>query len=243
MTRLRIAAHVHSSWSYDAEWSLGEIAKAFKKRRYDAVLMSEHDRSFDQGRWEAYQEACREASSADIRLIPGIEYEDGDSVVHTPVWGENVPFLGAGLPTIDVLHAAQAEGAVAVLAHPWRRNAISRYRPEWGPLLSAVEIWNRKYDGVAPNKEAARFSAEADLNPFVTLDFHNSHQFYPLAMSADLDEEPTAGSLAEAIRKGRFEPRFLGFSALRWTGGLEGATLRALETARRRLRDAIAAIQ
>ena len=48
---------------------------------------------------------------------------------------------------------AQAEGAVAELAHPWRRNAISRYQPEWAPLLSAVEVWNRKYDGVAPHRE------------------------------------------------------------------------------------------
>ncbi len=243
MTRLKVAAHVHSSWSYDAEWSLSEIAKAFRKRRYDVVLMSEHDRSFDQGRWEAYEEACREASSGSITLIPGIEYEDGDSVVHTPVWGENVPFLGAGLSTLDLLRAAQNEGAVAVLAHPWRRNAISRYEPEWAPLLSAVEIWNRKYDGIAPSREAARLAAEADLQPFVALDFHTSRQFFPLAMSVELDEQPSAGPLAEAIRKGCFEPQFLGFSALRFTGGLEGATLRALDAARRGIRGVLRTIR
>lgn len=233
MTRVRVAAHVHSSWSYDAEWSLPEIAKAFRKRRYDVVLMSEHDRSFDQQRWIRYQHACQAASTDSITLIPGIEYEDGDNVVHTPVWGENLPFLGAGRPTLELLRAAQTEGAVAVLAHPWRRNAISRYQPEWAPLLTAVEIWNRKYDGVAPNPELARLAARDRLEPFVALDFHTSRQFFPLAMSIELDECPSSASLAEAIRKGRFRPEFLGLPALRFTGGMEGATLRALEAARR----------
>jgi hypothetical protein len=218
---------------------LQEIAKAFRRRRYDVVLMSEHDRSFNQQRWLEYQHACAEASRDDITLVPGIEYEDGDNVVHTPVWGDNVPFLGAGRPTFELLRAAQAEGAVAVLAHPWRRNAISRYQPEWAPLLTAVEIWNRKYDGFAPNQESAKFAARDNLEPFVALDFHTGRQFFPLAMSADLDEMPSTASLTEAIRKGLFRPEFLGFSVLRFTGGFEGATLRALEAARRGLRGAL----
>jgi predicted metal-dependent phosphoesterase TrpH len=243
MTRLRVAAHVHSSWSYDAEWSLQEIAREFRKRRYDVVLMSEHDRSFSGRRWSDYQQACQEASTEAIILVPGIEYEDGDNVVHTPVWGEDVPFLGAGRPTLELLRAAQMEGAVAVLAHPWRRNAISRYQSEWGPLLTAVEIWNRKYDGIAPNREGARFAARESLEPFVALDFHTSRQFFPLALSVELNEAPSAGSLAEAIRKGDFRAEFLGFSALRFTGGLEGSTLRALEAARRGVRGAVRAFR
>ena len=243
MTWLKVAAHVHSSWSYDAEWSLADIARAFRKRRYDAVLMSEHDRSFDQGRWEEYQVACQEASTSGITLIPGIEYEDGDNVVHTPVWGQNVPFLGVGLRTLDLLCAAQQEGAVAVLAHPWRRNALSRYQPDWTPLLSAIEIWNRKYDGIAPSPEATRLAAATDLGTFVALDFHTSRQFFPLAMSVEIDEEPSAGSMAEAIRKGRFKPQFLGVSALRFTGGLEAASLRALESARRGVRGVLRAMR
>lgn len=29
MTRIRVAAHVHSDWSYDGQWSLPKIAAAF----------------------------------------------------------------------------------------------------------------------------------------------------------------------------------------------------------------------
>jgi len=197
------------------------------------VLMAEHDRSFDQTRWEKFQDACRAVS---ITLIPGIEYEDGDSVVRTPVWGEHVPFLGAGRPTLELLQAAQSEGAVAVLAHPWRRNAISRYRAEWAPLLSAVEVWNRKYDGIAPNREAASLAAAADMGRFAALDFHTSRQFFPLAIAIEVADPPTASTLVDAIRKGNFRPEFIGLPVLRFTGGLEGTTLRGLEAARRALR-------
>jgi hypothetical protein len=243
MTSVRVAAHVHSSWSYDAEWSLQDIASAFRRRRYDVVLMSEHDRGFDQQRWLAYQQACKAASTDDILLVPGIEYEDPHNVVHTPVWGVDVPFLGAGRSTLGLLRSAQAEGAVAVLAHPWRRNAISRYQPEWAPLLSAVEIWNRKYDGLAPHREAKEVADRAGLGPFVSLDFHTSRQFFPLAMSVLLEERPSSVSLVEAIRSGSYRPEFLGLSALHFTGGLEGAALRSLEAVRRGVRGPLRRLQ
>lgn len=243
MTTVRAAAHVHSSWSYDGEWKLDDIAAAFRRRRYDVVLMSEHDRSFDQQRWEEYQCACAAASSDDIVLIPGIEYEDGGNVVHTPVWGDRVPFLGAGRATADLLRDAHGHGAATVLAHPWRKNAISHYTPEWAPFLSALEIWNRKYDGVAPNKAAAEFAKRESIEPFASLDFHTSRQFFPLAMNISLTSAPSAASLAEAIRNGAFEPEFIGFSVLRFTGGVEELALRALETGRRAARDLVRAFR
>lgn len=243
MTLVRMAAHIHSSWSYDAEWSLQDIARAFRRRRYNVVLMSEHDRGFDQQRWTEYQKACAVASTDDILLIPGIEYEDTDNVVHTPVWGENVPFLGSGRPTLELLRLAQAEGAISVLAHPWRRNAISRYQPEWAPLLSAVEVWNRKYDGIAPHREIKKFADREGFAPFVSLDFHTRRQFFPLAMSVSLAGCPSSASLIEAIRGGRCRAEFLGLSALRFTGGFEGAMLRALETARRGVRGPLRRLQ
>jgi predicted metal-dependent phosphoesterase TrpH len=240
---VRIAAHVHSSWSYDASWALDDIAAAFARRRYDVVLMAEHDRGFDQSRWAEYQRACADASTDHILLVPGIEYEDDGNVVHIPVWGEDIPFLGAGRPTLDLLRSARSEGAVAVFAHPWRRDAITRYRPEWAPLLSAVEIWNRKYDGIAPDTRGVALAQAEELAAFVSLDFHTSRQFFPLAMSVTLDGPATAPSLVEAIRDGRCRPELLGLSALRFTRGLEGATLRALEAVRRGLRGPVRRVQ
>jgi hypothetical protein len=198
--------------------------------------MSEHDRSFDEGTWTEYRLACEEASTDGILLVPGIEYEDSDGVVHTPVWGDNVPFFGIGRPTLELLRCARAENAVAVLAHPWRRDAISRYQPEWGPLLNAIEIWNRKYDGIAPGRQLKQFADQEGIDPFVSLDFHTSRQFFPLAMSITLAEEPSVASLVNAIREGHCRPEFLGMSALRFTGGVEWTALRSLEMFRQVVR-------
>lgn len=236
MTTVRVAAHVHSSWSYDAHWSLRDIADAFRRRRYDVVLMSEHDRSFDERTWTDYQLACQEASTGGILLVPGIEYEDSDGVVHIPVWGDGVPFLGAGRPTLELLRDARAENAIAVLAHPWRRQAIFRYQHEWGMLLTAIEIWNRKYDGIAPGRQLKHFADREGIDPFVCLDFHTSRQFFPLAMSISLAGEPSTASLVKAIGDGHLRPEFLRLSALRFTGGIEGAALRSLEMVRRGIR-------
>jgi predicted metal-dependent phosphoesterase TrpH len=236
MISARVAAHVHSSWSYDAQWSLPDIATAFRRHRYDVVLMAEHDRGFDEHKWAEYQLACQEASTGGILLVPGIEYEDPDSVVHIPVWGEAVPFLGAGRPTLELLRCARDQNAISVLAHPWRRNAVARYQPEWGRLLSAIEIWNRKYDGVAPSRPLRQFADREGIDPFASLDFHTRRQFYPLAMSVTLAAEPSTASLVEAIRQGHGRPEFLGRPALRFTEGIAGAALRSLEIARRGVR-------
>lgn len=112
-----------------------------------------------------YRHACAETSSRDILLVPGIEYGDADDIVHTVVWGDDVPFFGEGRDALEVLAAARDSKAATVFAHPWRRSAISRYRPAWAPLLSAVEIWNRKYDGVAPHPEGKAFADRFGLTP------------------------------------------------------------------------------
>ena len=243
MISARVAAHVHSSWSYDAQWSLPDIASAFRRHRYDVVLMAEHDRSFDEHKWAEYRLACQEASTGGILLVPGIEYEDSDGVVHIPVWGEAVPFLGAGRPTLELLRSARDQNAVAILAHPWRRHAISRYQPEWGSLLSAIEIWNRKYDGVAPSRRLRQLADREGVDTFVSLDFHTRRQFFPLAMSITLAAEPSTTSLVEAIRNGHCRPEFLGVSALRFTAGIAGAALVSLEIARRGIRRPIRRLQ
>jgi predicted metal-dependent phosphoesterase TrpH len=198
--------------------------------------MAEHDRGFDADRWDAYRQACAEAGDGRILLVPGMEYEDADNVVHVPVWGEGMPYLGHGRPTHEVLQAARDQGAVAVLAHPWRRNALERFDPDWVPFLAAVEIWNRHYDGVAPNPGGRRFAEQHGLPPFVSLDFHSRRQFFPLAMELELDGQTTTKAVYEALGAGRFRPSALRVSALRFTGGLPGTTMRGLERTRRVLR-------
>jgi predicted metal-dependent phosphoesterase TrpH len=236
VTEIRTVAHVHSDWSYDGQWTLPAIAAAFKRRGYRAVLMAEHDRGFDERRWQEYGRACTDASDDELLLVPGIEYEDPDNVVHVPVWGEGVRFLGERRPTLDVLREANEHGAAAVFAHPWRRDAVARHRPEWTPLLSAVEIWNRRYDGIAPNPAGTAFADAEGLAPFVSLDFHSRRQFSPLAMVLELDGGVSTAAIVDALRARRHRAEVFRVPALALTRGVQGSTLRVLERARRSAR-------
>jgi len=243
MRTMRVAAHVHSEWSYDAEWQLDELVRAFRERRYDAVLMAEHDRGFDDARWEAYRAACAEASTKDLLLVPGMEYEDAASLVHVPVWGVDLPFLGAARPTEELLRDAKAHDAFTVFAHPARRNAFRSFRPEWTPHLDAVEIWNRHYDGIAPYPEGRRFAEEQGLRAFAALDFHTRRQFFPLAVIMEVAEPVSPAAVIDALRAGRFRAEAFGVSVLRFTGGLAGTALHSSERLRRRVRGPVRGIQ
>jgi predicted metal-dependent phosphoesterase TrpH len=240
---VRVAVHVHSEWSYDARWSLQALADAFAKRRYDAVLMSEHDRGFDERRWQDYRQACADASDERILLVPGMEYEDADSVVHVPVWGEQMPYLGAARPTLELLRDARDAGGFCVFAHPWRRDAYARYSDEWTPFFDAVEIWNRQYDGIAPNAGGLALAERLGLPPFVGLDFHTQRQFFPLALSLDVEPPLSAAAVVRALQARRFRAEALGVSALRFASGLPAVPARAAERARRGLRGPVRSLE
>lgn len=92
--------------------------------------MAEHDRGFDASRWRAYRQACRRASTRGTVLIPGMEYSDPANCVHIPVWGD-VPFLGEGVETDELLDRGAREGAVAVLAHLGRRDVGKTLDATW----------------------------------------------------------------------------------------------------------------
>jgi hypothetical protein len=154
--------------------------------------MSEHSRGFSAAKWEEYAAACAEASSPRVTLIPGIEYGDTDDVVHVPVWGR-LPFFGESPPIGELLAQVSEAGGTAVWAHPSRRNAWARFDPEWRQHLGGVEIWNRKYDGIAPNRRSSELSRQHDVPAFVALDFHTRRQLFPLSLALRLDA-PAGGS-------------------------------------------------
>jgi predicted metal-dependent phosphoesterase TrpH len=235
VSAVRVAAHVHSTWSYDGEWELRDLPRAFARRGYDAVLMSEHDRTFDDERWEAFGAACAAASAGGgALLIPGIEYSDAQNLVHVPVWGAP-GFLGKDRPTGDLLRAARAAGAVAVLAHPLRRDAWRTFEPSWLELAHGVEIWNRKVDGWAPSAAGLQLAGQHDLRPFVGLDFHSARQFFPLAMTAPLDSALSAEAVLDVVRAGALRAIAFGRPAASFSQGRGLEAVRAGERVRRPL--------
>lgn len=209
MSGWRLAVHVHSEWSYDGTRSLEELSRLFGRLGYDAVLMAEHDVTFDDVRWERYRHACADAGAAGALLVPGIEYSDADNVVHVPVWGAR-DFLGAGLRTGELLARAETAGAVAVLAHPARRDAWRRVEPEWLDRLHGIECWNRKYDGTAPSRIAVDLLRhDRRLRPFVGLDYHRHRQLFPMSCAVAGHGPLMADSVVDGLRRA-FTPRVLG---------------------------------
>jgi hypothetical protein len=235
MTAVRVATHVHSEWSYDGHWGLADLAGAFRRRGYRAVLLAEHDRGFDDATWAAYQEACVAASTSEIVLVPGIEYSDPTNTIHVPVWGA-APFLGEGVETGELLRRAQAAGGMATIAHPKRRDALSRIEPDWLGRLFGIELWNRKYDGIAPNRAVADLlHARPGLVPMVSLDFHTAKQFHPLAMVVDLEGAATAEGVIAALRQRRLRPTAYRLPALTLTRGAAWPAVCGMERARKEL--------
>lgn len=246
MRLVRAAAHVHSAWSDDASWPLDRIAATFGRLRYRVVLMSEHSRGFSAAKWQEYVQACAEASTSRVTLVPGIEYGDDDDVVHIPVWGR-VPFFGAAPGIATLLGDVTAAGGTAVWAHPWRRDAWRRFDPSWRQHLRGIEVWNRKYDGIAPNRRSVELAKRHGARPFAALDFHSRRQLFPLSLTVAVDRV-TDGVLAQvdaphqavtpdevyaALAASRFSARAFGLPLTPMTDGVPAAALRMLESGRR----------
>jgi predicted metal-dependent phosphoesterase TrpH len=204
------ACHVHSNLSYDGSFTLEALSEKFSGAGYRVLMMTEHDRGFTPERLCQLRQLCDAASTKNLLVIPGIEYSDASNRVHILVWGE-VPFLGENLPTKETLNKVKEAGGVAVLAHPFRKNAWQCFEPSWGEALAGIEVWNRKYDGFAPNRIAQELRQSVGAIPFVGLDFHTQRQFFPLGMAMEIDSTITEQSVLDCIRARRVSPRVLGF--------------------------------
>ena len=196
------ACHIHSDWSYDGKWSLPALAATFGLRGYRVLMVTDHDRGFTESRRLEHREACAQASSENVLVLPGIEYSDANNIVHVLVWG-SVPFLGEGLPTTELLEAVKASNGVAVLAHPSRRQAWRLFDPAWADYLLGIEVWNRKSDGWAPGSAALRLIEGTSTLPFVAMDFHDSNQMFPLSMELDIPSVVNEQSVLDCLRARR----------------------------------------
>jgi hypothetical protein len=226
------ACHMHSAWSYDGKWSLDQLRDKFGRRGCRILMMTEHDRGFTQARWEEYRQACAQASSHDVLMMPGIEYSDVENRTHVLVWG-NIPFLGEGLLTGEMLDAVRACDGVAVFAHPGRKQAWKFFESEWSDKLLGIEVWNRKYDGWAPGEVASTLQQSSNAIPFVGLDFHTARQTFPLGMMLEIDTEITEEAVIKCLKSRRCRGQAFGLPVSGRAVQSSRSALRIAERARR----------
>ncbi|MFB0987487.1 MAG: hypothetical protein QMB94_14410 [Phycisphaerales bacterium] len=232
----RIAAcHIHSEWSYDASWSLDDLVSAFISRGCSVMLMTEHDKGWNQDRWRLYEQACADASTQDMLVVPGIEYSDPSNTIHVLVWGVS-EFLGEGLETADLLAKVRQFNGVAVLAHPDRRQAWRKFESSWAADLLGVEVWNRKTDGWVASASGIKLWKALGVVPFAGLDFHRKNQFYPLRMELEISHGGDCNEVFEVLRAGQISPRFRGRDLQQALRSGSGVMRPAIEKLRRVLR-------
>jgi hypothetical protein len=229
--RIRVAVHVHTSWSFDGTASLGRIAAAFHRRGYDAVLLADHCQSVSPEQWPEYRAACAELSTHRLVLVPGLEYRDADNVVHLPTWGQGLPHLGDEVEVATLLADVSALGGAAILAHPGRRSAYLRFDPAWSSLLAGVEVWNRKYDGWRPSAVGTALARAWRLPGYASLDFHRRRQHFPLSTVLDVDALTEAG-IVSAVLARRAEARFARTPVERWQSAAGRGVLAAVDEGR-----------
>jgi hypothetical protein len=226
------ACHIHSDWSYDGSWPIERLAAEFARRGYNVLLMTEHDRGFSHAKFDEYRAACRRASSPEMLVVPGIEYSDATNTVHILTWG-NIPFLGEAMPTSTVLDEVILARGVSVFAHPRRRNAWRQFDPAWSGKLLGVEVWNRKTDGWRPSDKVAGLVDASGAIPFVSLDFHERNQFFPLTMVLDLESAASEASVVECLRARRCHPTAFGITVTDRVGNMAAKALALPELVRR----------
>lgn len=205
MSLLRGILHVHSTFSYDGRHTLAEIAALARERGYQFVGMSEHSNTLDDANVAALIETCKQVSTADCLILPGIEFTCRDNL-HLLAFGIAPERHFTEHDPAEVARWIQAEGGVAVVAHPVRYDY--QIPDAMAPYLDGIEIWNAGYDGrFIPNDSSYRLLARLrkdghPLHGFGGQDLHrittNSH----VVISVDAEMEVAA--IRNELKAGRF---------------------------------------
>lgn len=231
MRTYRFASHIHSAWSDDSDWGLERISRVLSRLGFHGALIADHDRTLTEQTRQEMVAQCRTLSGRGFLLVPGVEYQDPDHVVHMPVYGD-IPFLGRSPEITDLLRHAEESGGAAVFAHPARRDAYQRFDERWLPHLAGIEVWNRKYDGVAPSAWALETARFHHLPMFVSLDYHGPRQMFPLAMHISVESPATEQSVVSALRDRQAHATCLGMSPEVFASPLMASSVAVLERSR-----------
>lgn len=201
MRIIKGAIHIHSLYSYDGEKSLNEIERIFRDRGVNFIFCTEHAETLEDPELASFLLECKSLSKDDFIIIPGLEFQCED----VEILGLNITrkLHFAGLE--DLSEQIQANGGLAILAHPYKYNfKLSRASLE---KLNGIEVWNCRYEGgSAPrisNINLLRTLNKEHIFAYAGLDFHNDQQnvklYHYLAV-----EKLDLGEIVKTLKAGGF---------------------------------------
>ena len=136
-----VLAHAHSNWSYDSRLSLQDWRALAAQHGCDTVLLAEHEETgWTVERYAAFVSACRQASTPDVQLVPGVEFNQGG--YHVLCYGLR-EWPARPCDADALADAVHRQGAFLCLAHPPRYRW--RYPAALLSAVDAIEVWNSSW--------------------------------------------------------------------------------------------------
>lgn len=211
--RYRGVIHAHTTFSYDGQVDIADLAEILKEKKLDFAFLTEHAKGFTATKYAEYATKCRELSSDNFLMVPGLEYdfelEQGRSEVI--LVGSMAYFDAKSLD--DLWEHKASHGGVSILPHPLKFISIP---VELLNRIDLIEVWNRRFDGgLFPPQEnldlLERRNSECVTYGMCGVDFHERDDPLDLitVITADSLE---ADSLLGALAQGRYHTRYRGIS-------------------------------
>jgi hypothetical protein len=204
MKTLRGVAHIHSTYSFDGKLALAEVARTFRDKGMDFVLMAEHIEQLELPRIREFIAECRSLTTDKFLLVPGLEIEDLNILLYGTYAVE--PYSNY----LELARQSSREGAFIIYSHPVKLQTGPADTVQ--PLLEGVEIWNTRYDGkIAPRASSAKLlqdwaarrrsddKAAAAMAGLCGLDFHAPADYTDVWMQVAVSA-PGEQGLLNALR-------------------------------------------
>lgn len=137
------AIHVHSSYSHDGLDTPERLRDWAAERGIAFVGLTDHAEDLTPERWDEYVARCRAASTARVRIIPGLEFRfRGYTGLHLLAL-ELARWIEPATPG-EFVAMTRGTARLTIAAHP----VLARWRipDEVRAGIDAVEVWNASYN-------------------------------------------------------------------------------------------------
>ena len=192
----RGAIHIHSTHSYDGKSTLNELKKKAVFLGLDFIALTEHIENLDDESVNVYLRECEKLSDEKFLIIPGFEYSEFKD--HILAIGFKKLFRN--LTELELIKYAKKLDSIVILAHPKKEGYFVDSKVLEN--IDGLEIWNRKYDGIAPNNKSIEI-LNGDTLAFGGNDLHSSYEMGGITYEVDA-EKLGETYILKALKMGKY---------------------------------------